>query len=312
MYKLFHGKDSFLSFKEAQKEYNKLVNQNPEFESHVIDAETTTPENIVELYQTSSLFSPGKVIFIKRMYKSPHKDELITNVLEFLENKIDNSHLLFWEDQKIRATTKYYKFFNKNKSLFESPNLNKRTFISWASKEAQAHALTINNELLTILAQKTNYQSERFINELEKLKLTEKKKITADMVQDLSVDTLQNDIWELIDTINTPNRQKKAIEITDRLLSQQIDPNFILAMITRNTRLLIQVKSLYESGNGNKEISSYLKIPPFTVPSLLNSARNQTDESLMKIYSRLYNLDFEIKLGNIEPRLGLTLLVSKL
>jgi DNA polymerase-3 subunit delta len=92
------------------------------------------------------------------------------------------------------------------------------------------------------------------------------------------------------------------------MTSQGADANYILSMLARNLRLLYLTKTLDEEGKGYKEISSALKIPPFTTPSLIKTSKQYSEEKIKLLYSKLSNLDYQIKTGKIEPNLGLTLI----
>jgi DNA polymerase-3 subunit delta len=81
-------------------------------------------------------------------------------------------------------------------------------------------------------------------------------------------------------------------------------------MLARNLRLITQAKYLIENGYDYKQIASVLKVPPFTVPSIINASKNQTSEKIKKLYEKFTNLDFQIKTGKIDGNLGLTLLCS--
>ena len=78
-------------------------------------------------------------------------------------------------------------------------------------------------------------------------------------------------------------------------------------MIARNLRIAIQVKDLIDNGTSGREIPSLLRLPPFTIYPLIDSVRGISRERILMQYSKLSNLDYEIKTGRINPTLGLSL-----
>jgi DNA polymerase III delta subunit len=68
------------------------------------------------------------------------------------------------------------------------------------------------------------------------------------------------------------------------------------------------VKYLNEQGKSFKEICSILRIPPFTLPSILDSSKGYEWKNVQQIYRKLANLDQQIKTGKIDGNLGLTLI----
>ena len=81
-------------------------------------------------------------------------------------------------------------------------------------------------------------------------------------------------------------------------------------MIVRNVRLITMAKHMVEKGASYSEIASTLKIPPFTVGPIVNSANRYSLEKIKTVYEKLSSLDYEIKVGRIEPKLGLTLICT--
>ena len=301
MYKLFHGKSPYLSLREAHRLLDTQLKEN---EIISIDADSQDPLKIIDLLYSPSLFDTPRVYFLKRVYKNKNKDILLENLLEIL--KTNEITVIIWEDQKIRSNTKYYKFFKDNDSLEEIKELNKRSFLSWAKEEIQKSELVLSYDLINTLCQRSNYDPQRFINNLNKLRLVNEREIDREILDQLVVNTLESDIWKLMDCINESN-QKKINDILSNLLEYKVDPNYILAMIARNLRISIQIKYLLNKGINSRKFPSILKLPPFAIYPMIKSIEKTKKEKILMQYRKLSNLDYEIKTGRIEPVLGLSL-----
>jgi DNA polymerase-3 subunit delta len=299
--KLYHGKNRFLSLRAAHEILNSDFKEN---EILSIDAESKKAEEIIDLLYSPSLFSIQRVYFLKRVYKNKDKETLLENLLEILPK--GNISVLIWEDQKIRSNTKYYKFFKENNSVEEFAELNRRTFISWAKDELGRYPLRIDPGILNLIAQRSNYEPERFVNNLQKLQLLGTDRVEKEILDLVVADTLETDIWKLMDSI-TNSDQKTINEILDKLLEYKVDPHYILAMIARNLRISIQVKYLLEQSVNEKKMASILKLPPFAVYPVIKAVRNIDKSKILLQYKKLANLDYEIKTGRIDPILGLSL-----
>ncbi|MDD3474534.1 MAG: DNA polymerase III subunit delta [Candidatus Dojkabacteria bacterium] len=301
MQKLYHGNNQFLSLRAI---HATLTDEYSKMEIVHIDAESNNASQIIDTIYSPSLFSTPRVYFIKRLYKNKEKDILLNNLFGILDSK--PLELLIWEDQKIRSNTKYYKFFKEKNSLEEFNELNKRTFVTWAKNEVSNYPIRIDQGNLNTLSERSNYEPERFINNLNKLTLTGDSDITKDILDKVVADTLETDIWKLMDNINQSHQ--KAINTTlDKLLEYNVDPNYILAMIARNLRLSVQTKYLLDTGNTEKQIASILKLPPFAIYPIVKSVKNINKDRILLQYKKLSNLDYEIKTGRIDPILGLSL-----
>jgi len=311
-YKLYHGSSHYLSLEAAHNHIDSIKQKKKEAEVLTINADSTDPQTILDILTSQNLFVSERVIFIKRLYKNKKKDDLVPLVMDILENTSSKDTVIIWEDQKIKANTKYYKFFKKDNNEEGYDELNKRTFFTWLREELKKQNMRMEAIATKDIAERTNYDPERCANELKKLKLLlDDKEIKKEDIEKLITNTLERDIWGLIDAINEADTQKST-KILEKLLSQAVDVNYIIAMIARNLRLITLTKHLLEEGKTSKEVASILKIAPWTVYPLITSSKDYSEKKITYLYTKLSNLDFQIKKGLIEPKLGITLLSSVL
>lgn len=307
-YKLYHGTSPYLSLEIVHKYIDELYKKHPASTFILLDADHKSTKDVLDAISSPSLFSTKRILFLKRIYRNKDKSILIDEVLSILKNQNSDDILIFWEDQKIKSNTKYYKFFKENKSLEEVDALNKRTFFSWLRDELEKNSLKIDPIIIKELAERTNYDPERCANEIKKFKLNSTSMvIRKEDLEELTSDTLERDIWDLIESINQEDRVT-SMEILEKLTKQSVDENYILSMLVRNLRLITLTKFLSGKRKDYREISSLLKIPPFTTPALVKSSQKYTNEKLIKLYTKLSNLDYQIKTGKVDAKLGLTLI----
>ncbi|OGC35923.1 DNA polymerase III subunit delta [candidate division WS6 bacterium RIFOXYB1_FULL_33_15] len=303
MFKLYIGNDTYISLSHAKELVNQLRKEtNSEY--ILIDGDKTDSSKISDILTSSSLFNSSRLIFLKRIYRNKDKEQLIPFLLEYLErNSTDN--IIIWEDQKVSAVTKYVKYFKTKNLLEEYDKLNKRTFITWAKEIVKKNNIQLETDAINLLIQYSNFDTERFENNLRKLKLLGKELITSKDVREIAPDTLEEDIWKLLDEMNIQNG--KPLKVLEKILNQKVDPNFIFSMIARNMKLITMTKHLTDKHTSFQQIASILKVPPFTVKPLLDASEKYSWEKIVNKYHKLCNLDYEIKTGRIEPKLGLTL-----
>ena len=297
VYKLYHGSSPYLSLRALKQDIKNFA----DIKFQVINAETRDSQEIYDKIGNSSLFETQRGIIIKRLYKNKDKDRLIESILAIIEKDSYEDIIYFWEEEKVRVNTKYLKFFSKNAAVEEYDELNKRSFATWLKEELDNNGLKMDPTLQKLLAEKTNYDPEKCANEIKKLKL--------DPESDLRyvTDTLERDIWALIDAINHKDKAQ-SMSILENLYKQNNDPNYILSMLARNLRIMTLAKYLNDQRKSFKEICSILRIPPFTLPSILDSSKGYEWKNIQQIYKKLANLDQQIKTGKIDGNLGLTLI----
>ncbi len=304
MYKLYIGNETYLSLKRAQEDIRELL-KNGNLEYISLDAEETESSKIIELLSSQSLFNLPRLIFLKRLYKNKDRENLIPYILEFLKNNTADN-IIIWEDQKISSVTKYVKFFKTTNSFVEVNKMYKPAFIKFANELSKEYGLDMNREVITLLCTYSNYDTQRLENNIKKLYLLElNKKIEKEDVRNVIADTLEDDIWKLLDEMNKTKGQ--PLKILERILSQRVDPKYIFPMIARNMRLITMTKYLIDHHYKYSEIASIVGVPPFTVKTLVEASDKYNWDKIMSKYEKLCNLDYEIKIGRIDPKLGLTL-----
>ncbi|KKP66165.1 MAG: polymerase III protein [candidate division WS6 bacterium GW2011_GWE1_34_7] len=303
MYKLYIGNETHISLLHAKSMVKKLL-----LESDItylpIDAEKKQSTEIIEILTSNSLFSDRRVLFLKRIYRNKDKDKLIPFLLEYLE-KNEKDNLIIWEDQKVSSATKYVKYFKERKLLEEHNKLNKIGFKKYVKDLCVENNISLNSYLIDVLSEYSNYDTQRIENSIKKLKLLEKETVSEEDIHLIVANTVENDIWKLLDEINS--KEGKPLNILENLFKQKIDPLYIIPMIARNLRLITLTKYLLSNNASNSDIASAVKIPPFIVKPLVDTAHRYEWDKIRSRYEKLSNLDYEIKIGRIDARLGLTL-----
>ena len=290
MKKLFHGKDTFLSQRAAKRAITEIVSNDNSFEYIIIDATNTSAEKIINYLSSDDIFSKPKILFLKRVYQSKYKTDLVEFLLSSFDSLPQTNHYIFWEDSKISSITKYFKLFKKE--VEESEEIKKQSFVKWATEEMKVLGIKADREIISKLSEKVDFNAQTFLNEIDKLLISGKDEIFARDIED-TFDSHSFDIWKLISAINLKDT-KRAIEIYKNLTEHQVDANFILAMLIRNIRLLTEVKYLKEKNTPSSEICSNLGIAPFTLPELINNTKDTSWEKIKYFYEKLASLDFEI------------------
>ncbi|MFH1547493.1 MAG: DNA polymerase III subunit delta [bacterium] len=310
---LFHGKNNYLSFKEAKSLLEKIIEkrskQDKSIETISIDASISPFEQIVNEVETPSFFNNHKVIFLKRPSENNEKEKMSNWILDMVKNKNQRKgiDIVIWENKKVRSNSKLIKEMGKNS--WESPELKPRSFTRWARDEVKRKNINIENNALDLLSQRVNYEPERFHHELDKIKLLGKKKTTEKDIEKISPDTLEKSVWDFVDSLNS-NKKGKSSELLNELLQQGNDPYYLLSMISRNIRILLLTKLLDEKGLDSSDIAKEIGTHPFVISKIKSKAKNMDIKRIKKIYEKLASIDYTTKTGQIDIELALNLLIS--
>ena len=120
--------------------------------------------------------------------------------------------------------------------------------------------------------------------------------------------TQEASIFDMVDAIG----QKNSAEATRLLRELERDgaaPLYLLAMIVRQFRILVQVTDLQDSGLDKYEIGTKIGLHHYPTGKAMQQSRRWRMDALLAAYDRLLETDLAIKTGKLPDDLALDLLV---
>ena len=123
--------------------------------------------------------------------------------------------------------------------------------------------------------------------------------------------TQEASIFDMVDAIG----QKNSAEATRLLRELERDgaaPLYLLAMIVRQFRILVQVTDLQDSGLDKYEIGTKIGLHHYPTGKAMQQSRRWRMDALLAAYDRLLETDLAIKTGKLPDDLALDLLVLEL
>ncbi|MCC7358534.1 MAG: DNA polymerase III subunit delta [Anaerolineales bacterium] len=134
--------------------------------------------------------------------------------------------------------------------------------------------------------------------------------VELDDVQTLTPAGGEAVIFDLVDAMGQ-RRGPQAMRELHKLLATQ-DPFYVLTMIIRQYRLILQARELLDGRAGEHEVAAALGLKPYPTGKLCAQARNFSLPQLEGIYRRLLDYDTGIKTGQLEAAAALDTLVASL
>ncbi len=182
----------------------------------------------------------------------------------------------------------------------------------WIRREARRKGADITGDAVRMLISFVGQNMRLLDQELEKLValVNYSGTITGDDVKTLVHATHDPNIFSLVDALGLRDRQRAMLELQE-LLATGASDLYLLAMMTRQIRLIFSVKDLVEEkGLAPDATRRELRISHrFILEKLLRQARWFSIEELEGIQRQMLGIDQAIKTGSIEGSLALELLV---
>jgi DNA polymerase-3 subunit delta len=182
----------------------------------------------------------------------------------------------------------------------------------WIIDRAKKKGLHLSPDVVTVLATHVGYDLRLMDQELEKLSVyaADTGEVSVLDVRRLVPYVREADIFEMVDALGKRDT-RKAIVLLHMMLDEGKAPLYLLTMIVRQFRIIIQVKELHARGLSVSETAKRLGLHEFVVKKGVSQARNFSFDQLSRIYDLLAESDTSIKTGRLNQALALDLLVAE-
>ena len=225
--------------------------------------------------------------------------------------------LVLNESKKIPARNPVLKAVNKlgdrgEVTLFQTPQLKRGELAGWVAKRAREMGIRLDRGVAEDLATFIGPNLRLINSELEKLALyAGDRTITKKDVAVICPYAREASIFDMVDALGN-RRTAVAFRLLAQMRNQGAHPLYLLTMIVRQYRILLQVKDYVARGMRKEEIASTLHLHPYPTGKAMAQSRNYTPRQLESIYDRLLETDVAIKTGKLEANLALDMLVVEL
>ncbi len=193
----------------------------------------------------------------------------------------------------------------------EFPLLKGRQLEEWINKRVKDYGGSISRGALTALVEQAGPDLWSMANEVDKLLLfTDGKEITPRDVARLVPLAPEANIFRMIDAVVEGKSNRAEVELK-KLIEDGTSPSQILAMLTRQVRMVIVAKDMQNNGCRENEIKKRLGINhDFILHKTLGQARRYHLPQLKEFYRKIVETDAAIKTSRREPELALHILVE--
>ena len=289
-----------------RKHLNKILKdrlENPDdFNVVKVDLEESPLDEVI--YEASSLplGYDKKVVVVDNcnfLTKDvEEKDE--TKVLNLLSKNTDGIDLVFiLRSEKVDKNGKIFNFIKENGQVFEFLNIEKDQWPLYIAKYFKNKNIEITQDAVEEIANRIDGDLTRFINEAEKLSLY-KNSITLSDVLLMVSKPLEDDAFQMSNALFRGENSLAISIYRDLLKLGQKFVDALIPMLASQFRFISEVCFLDSRGLEKEEIASQLGVSPVRVKIALKNSRNVSRKQIAHALSDLYDLDVQIKSGQID------------
>lgn len=184
--------------------------------------------------------------------------------------------------------------------------------VRWIRDEATAQGGTFSQEAAAALVDHVGNDTRTASLEIEKLLLyvDRRRAVEAQDVEELTVRTLQADIFAMVDALSAGNAAL-ALNLLHRLMEEEDELN-LFGMIIRQFRLLLVGREMLEEGRSSTDFARGMARNEFVARKTMEQARRFTLDRLEVVYHRLLAIDEGVKTGKTSLPVALDALVVDL
>ncbi len=339
MYYIFHGEDEFGRAEAVAQLREKLAERDPamaDLNTNILDGRKITAGELRHACDTIPFMADRRLVIVygllgrlasgRRAKKGAEPDsdeepawkrEFLSELCDYLPTLPPTTRLIFVETRVLPASNPILKLAKAtgepNGAFVKAFALPKDGDLpNWIRRRTWDKQGEISHEAVVMLAALVGGDLRLLDQEIEKLLLyTDGKQITATDVKTLVSRAREASIFDLVDSIGLCQTDR-ALLLLHRMLDDLAAPLYLLSMIARQIRILMQISELQGQGLNEREIATRLKLHPFVTKKGLAQIQNFDKAQLQEAHRRLVEADWSIKTGKTEDVLALDLLVVDL
>jgi DNA polymerase III delta subunit len=306
MIRIFSGEDTYESYNLAKIQLQKLQ-KDSNLENKILNAdEITDPSELIQYLEGVGMFSDSYIIFLKRLSANKKLLEYFTQNYTSLKNY----DIVIWEDKKVDSRLKFFQTAKKEDLIFSYDSPKDSVIRIWLNDKVREMKLKLTTSQIEELIVNIGTDKWHLQNELQKLSVfqnSKKEVLNPEEFDRIVSYDIEGDIWKFVDAFS--NRDKiKCLQEVSKILKTENNSQYAIAMLVRELSLLAQVLYCKEHNLDYSE----LKVHPFVLQKMKSKVNKFKFNDIKFLTKKIFDLDFAIKKGNIDEKVGLSLFILAL
>ena len=281
---LLYGEEAYLKKLYKNRFVKAMVPEGDTMNYRYFEGKNTNPKEIIDLAETLPFFAERRLIVLEN---TGFLKNATPELAEYLKDMPETTYMIFVESE-LDKRGKLYKAIKEKGHIVELKRQDEKTLIRWILGMAKKEKLQMSEAAVRYLLAKTGNDMENLGQEMEKLfcYCMNHTEITAADIDEICTTQIGNHIFDMVDAV-AAKEQKKAL--------------------TRQFRILMEVKEMDRTGIPPKEIAAKVGIMPFLVGKYRTQAKAFTRKELRGIVEAGVQTEEDVKTGKMGDILSVEL-----
>lgn len=305
---LIYGEEAYLRNQNRDKLVKGLLGDGVSMNFSRYEGDNINPGEVIDMAETMPFLSDKRVILVENsgFFKGGCPE-----LADYLKAPSETTFFIFAE-KEVDKRKDIYKTVSKMGFELCCDELDTSDLAKWISAKVRAEGKAISPRALSFFIDRVGTDMSNISTEIEKLVCycMDRSEITEEDIEAVCANWLTNRIFAMTDAIVEKN-QKRAINLYYDLLALKEPPAKILALITRQFNLMLQVKEMNANHKDNGTIAGAVKLAPFLVGKYINWGKGYTKEELLAALEMCAANDEAVKTGKLDYVISVEMVIIK-
>ena len=305
---LLYGEEAYLKKQYKDMLHYAIVPPDDTMNYAYYEGKGINAKEVIDLAETLPFFAECRLIILENsgFFKNASPE-----LSDYIKELPETTSMIFVESE-IDKRGKLYKAVKDKGRIVELGRQDEATILRWIAGSVRRENKQITEQVIRFFLTKVGTDMENIQKELEKLfcYTLDKSEITAQDVEEICTTQITNQIFDMVNAV-AEKQQRKALDYYYDLVALKEPPMRILFLLTRQFRLLLEVKDMDKRGYPRKEIASKVGLHPFVVGKYQEQARAFSSKALREIIEDSVDMEEAVKTGRLSDMLGVELFIMK-
>lgn len=303
---LLYGEEAYLK-KQYKRRLTKAVLPEDDAVNYAYyEGKGINPAELIDLAETMPFFAERRLIVVEDsgLFKNASPE-----LADYIKSMPQTACFVFVESE-VDKRGRLYKAVRERGRAVELGRQDEKTLLYWIGKGVKREGKQIKESTARHLIARSGDDMEKLEQELEKLYsyTLGREEITAEDIDAVCTVQITNRIFSMVEAV-AARQQKKALDYYYDLLALKEAPMKILALLSRQFRILLQVRDMQEKGYDKGRIAKAAGVPPFAVAKYMSQSRNFAEEELKRIMEAAAAIEELVKTGRLSDTMSVELFI---